>query len=70
MTAGAVAVFGPREPTLDDLAREYPRWHSWEGINGRFYARLLRSSPAIVVGSSTALGLRERIRDQAGQVRK
>ena len=60
------AVFGPALPVLDDVAREFPRWHCWAGIGGRLYARLKGSSPPRVVGSATTLGLRERIRDAEG----
>jgi hypothetical protein len=55
------AVIGPALPTLDDVGREFPRWHCWEGINGRLYASFKRSSPPRVVAAATALGLRERI---------
>jgi hypothetical protein len=51
------------EPVLDDLARDYPRWHSWEGISGLFYARLLRSSPPVVVRGEDPADLRDSIRD-------
>jgi hypothetical protein len=62
VTAGAV-VFGPARPVLDDVAREFPRWHCWEGVGGRLYARLEGASPPVTVGSATTLGLRERIRE-------
>jgi hypothetical protein len=67
ITAGPAAVFGPALPDLDDMRREFPRWHCWEGIAGRLYARLRKSSPPLVVGSATTLGLRERIRDAEAQ---
>jgi hypothetical protein len=50
------------EPDLDDVAREYPRWHCWEGISGLFYARLPRSSPAAVVRGEDPADLRDSIR--------
>jgi hypothetical protein len=28
---------------------DYPGWHAWRGINQLYYARLLRSSPPIIV---------------------
>jgi hypothetical protein len=62
MTSGTT-VFGPALPTLDDVRSESPRWHCWPGIGGRLYARRLGASPPVVVGSSTALDLRTRIRD-------
>jgi hypothetical protein len=61
------AVFGPALPALDDVAREFPYWHCWEGVAGRLYARLKNSSPPLVVGSATALGLRARIRGARDQ---
>ena len=37
------------EPTLDDVAREYPRWHYWEDANGLLSARLRGSSPPVTI---------------------
>ena len=51
------------KPALDDVARDYPRWHCWAGISGLFYARLLRSSPPVVVRGEDAADLRDSIRD-------
>ena len=63
----AALVIGPALPTLDDVAREFPRWHCWRGVAGLLYARLTRSSPPVTVRSDTALGLRAEIRQaQAG----
>jgi hypothetical protein len=61
-------VFGPQPPTLDDLSREFTRWHLWTGVNDRLYARLLKSSPPIVVGAATPLGLRARIAEAGKRI--
>jgi hypothetical protein len=55
------------EPTLDDVAREFPRWHCWRGISGLVYARLPKSSPPIVVRAGDPLDLRDQIRAETGR---
>jgi hypothetical protein len=50
------------EPTLDDVARECPRWHCWQGIAGLLYASLRGSSPPIVVRGEDPMDLRDQIR--------
>ena len=47
--------------TLDDVAREHPRWRCWEGVSGLLYARLLRSSPAVVVRAGDPTELHDSI---------
>lgn len=42
-------------------AREFPHWYVWQGVAGHFYARLPRTSPAVVVRSLTAEDLRAEI---------
>jgi hypothetical protein len=27
------------EPTLEDVARQFPHWHTWKGISGLVYAQ-------------------------------
>ncbi len=61
------AMFGPALPTLDDVAREFSRWHCWEGVADRLYASLRHSSPPLVVAGTTPLALRQRIRDAEAQ---
>jgi hypothetical protein len=51
------------EPALDDVARDYPRWHCWEGISGLFYASLRRSSPPVTVRGKDPADLRDSIRE-------
>ena len=55
--ASAVAVIGPALPSLDDVAREFPRWHCWQGVAGLLYARLTRSCPPRTVRAATPLEL-------------
>ena len=50
------------EPTLDDVAREYPRWHCWKGVSGLLYAGLRHSSPPVVVRGEDPADLRDSIR--------
>lgn len=49
------------EPTLADLTREFPQWHCWKGVNAMFYARLLKTSPPIVVRGTDTSDLRDEI---------
>jgi hypothetical protein len=49
------------EPTLDDVARENPRWHCWKGIAGLHYASLRHSSPPILIRGEDPLDLRDQI---------
>ena len=53
------------DQALDDVARDYPRWHCWAGISGLFYfyAGLRHSSPPIVVRGEDPMDLRDSIRD-------
>jgi hypothetical protein len=46
--------------SLDDIGREFPAWHLWEGISGMLYASL-RSSPPLVVRGSDPKALRAAI---------
>jgi hypothetical protein len=54
------------EPTLAEVAAEFPRWHTWTGISGLVYAsRNLTSPPAVVRGEDPA-DLRDQIRAWEG----
>ena len=37
------------EPTLDEVAAEFPGWECWRGIAGLLYARKMLSSPPVVI---------------------
>jgi len=50
------------DPTLDDIKREFPRWHAWKGISGLVYARRLKTSPPPVVRAEDPTDLRDQIR--------
>lgn len=49
------------EPELAALARRFPRWETWKGISGRWYARLLRSSPPVVLQGESPEDLADQI---------
>ncbi len=49
-------------PAWWPYASELPGWHAWRGVNGLVYARLLKSSPPIVVRGEDAVDLRDQIR--------
>ena len=40
-----------------EATEPYPAWHTWEGVNGTWYARRLLTSPPAVLRSATAEGL-------------
>jgi hypothetical protein len=62
MATGTTSPAGAAEPTLDDIAREYPRWHCWHGISGLYYARLIGASPPVIVRGEDPMDLRDEIR--------
>jgi hypothetical protein len=49
-------------PTWWPYTAELPRWHVWLGVNGLVYARMMRSSPPLVVRAEDAVDLRDAIR--------
>ena len=55
------------EPTLADVAREFPCWHCWRGVSGLLYARLPKSSPPIVIRAEDPVDLRDQIRGEIGR---
>lgn len=55
------------EPALDDIEREFPRWHCWEGISGLLYASRRLTSPPAVVRGEDAVDLRDQIRGWEGR---
>jgi hypothetical protein len=51
-----------RARVLAEVDRDYPGWHAWPGVlGGLLYARRPRSSPPLVVRSTTTEGLRQAI---------
>jgi hypothetical protein len=56
------------DATPEDLEGEFPGWHCWRGIAGLWYARLLSSSPAVVVRSADPTGLRDSIRREISRL--
>ena len=57
-----------RARALAEVDRDYPGWHAWPGVlGGLLYARRPRSSPPLVVRSTTTEGLRLAIEDAGAQ---
>jgi hypothetical protein len=54
------------DPALDDVEREWPRWHVWKGISGLVYAKRGMTSPPAVVRGEDAMDLRDQIRGWEG----
>jgi hypothetical protein len=63
----APASNGPHEPTLEDVAAEYPGWHCYSpGIGGFVFAKLLGSFPPVTVRGEDPMDLRDQIRRWIG----
>lgn len=54
------------ETTVDDVAREWPRWHVFTGVAGLLYANRAMTSPPALVRGESALDLRDAIRRWEG----
>ena len=51
-----------RARALAEVDRDYPGWHAWPAVlAGLVYARRPRTSPPLVVRSTTIDGLRQKI---------
>ena len=50
----------------EELERQFPRWHTWKGISGLWYASRRGSSPPVVVRGEDLVGLRDEIRRWLG----
>jgi hypothetical protein len=55
------------EPTLDDVAAEYPFWECWRRIAGLCYARKPLTSPPVVLRAEDPQDLRDQIRGWLGK---
>jgi hypothetical protein len=55
------------EPTLDEVAAEFPGWECWRGIAGLLYARKMLSSPPVVIRAEDPQDLRDQIRGWLGR---
>lgn len=49
-------------PAWWPYADEFPAWQVWRGVDDLCYARLLGSSPPIVVRGEDAVDLRDQVR--------
>lgn len=59
---------GAAEPTLDDVQREFPRWHCWKGVSGLVYASRGQTSPPTIVRGEDPVDLRDQIRGWEGKL--
>jgi len=50
-------------------AAEFPRWHAWKGVNGLYYASVIRASPPVVVRGEDAEDLRDMIKRAEADMR-
>jgi hypothetical protein len=55
------------EPTLDEVAAEFPGWRVWSGISGLVYGRKLLTSPPVVIRAEDPTDLRDQIRGHLGR---
>jgi hypothetical protein len=58
------------EPTLADVAAQFPRWETFEGVNGLIYARLPRLSPPVLVRGEDPMDLRDELRRAESQLER
>lgn len=54
------------EPTLEDVAQEFPRWHCFRGVSGLVYASRGMTSPPALVRGEDPMDLRDQIRGWEG----
>jgi hypothetical protein len=54
------------DPSRAELAREFPGWHIWRGVNGLWYARRPGTSPPVVLKDENTAELRAQIRARNG----
>lgn len=47
--------------TAEDIAAEFPGWNAWRGVNQLWYARLVMSSPPVVLHGQDLVDLRDQI---------
>lgn len=57
------------EPTLDEVAAEFPGWECWRGIAGLLYTRKMLSSPPVVIRAEDPTDLQDQIRGYLGSQR-
>jgi hypothetical protein len=62
MTGGPMA---KRNLQAKAIAEEFPGWEAWQGLDGRWHARMTGAVPPVMVPSDAPDGLREQIRGQA-----
>jgi len=55
------------EPTVDEIAAQFPGWRVWQGISGLIYGRRLLSSPPVVLTGESPQALRDEIRGHLGR---
>jgi hypothetical protein len=46
------------------IAAEFPGWEAWQGLNGLWHARILGSTPLVMIHDESPDGIREQIRDR------
>jgi hypothetical protein len=47
--------------SAEAIEAEFPQWHAWKGVNGLWYAAVVRSSPQILVRGEDPVDLRDSI---------
>ena len=50
----------------EEFERQFPRWHTWEGIAGLWYASRRNCSPPVIVRGEDLTDLRDQIRRWLG----
>ena len=54
----------PEQEEIRALAAEYPGWEAWRSLNGMWHARVIGSSPIVMLHDETAAGIGTQISDR------
>jgi hypothetical protein len=62
MTGDAMAA---REEQIRAIAKQFPGWEAWQGLDGQWHARIVGAVPPVMVHAGSPDELCEHIRGQA-----
>jgi hypothetical protein len=64
MTGGAMA---GRDEQIREIAGQFPGWEPWQGLDGRWHARIVGAVPPVMVHAGSPAELCELIRRRVRQ---
>jgi hypothetical protein len=59
----AVDPMAERDRQIRAIAQQFPGWEAWQGLDGRWHARVPGAIPPVMVHAESASDLIEQIRD-------